>query len=105
MSLAFTFLCTTSHEKELTLDGTSNIHIKLAEKKGPKLDNLDKAKKKDFIKNKPEEKSDQALVSRIEGDKCTKVSEDRCSFWGYKLNSYNIYILWCAIWISRNVKI
>ena len=65
----FTFLCVTNFAEALTLDETSDFHTELAGKKGSRIDNLDKAKKKDFIKNKPEEERDQALVSWREGDK------------------------------------
>lgn len=45
-------------------------------RKGTRLDKLDKAKKKDFAKNKPKENKNQTLVSRMDGDKCTRVSEE-----------------------------
>ena len=55
MSLVFTFLCAISQVKALTLDDTSDFHNKLVEQKGIEFDGLDKAKKKDFIINNPEE--------------------------------------------------
>ena len=55
MSLVFTFLCTTTYVKALTLDRTLDFHTNLAAKKGTKFDKLDKAKEKDFTKNKPKE--------------------------------------------------
>ena len=69
MSLMFTFLCATNHVKALSLDENSDFHTNLARNNGTRIDKLDKAKKKDFIKNKPEEERDQALVSWREGDK------------------------------------
>ena len=76
MSLVFTFLCATNHVKALTLDETLDFHTNLAGKKGTNTDYLDKAKKKDFTKNVFVKDRDQDLVSRIEGDKCTRGSED-----------------------------
>ena len=45
-------------------------------RKGTRLDKLDKAKKKDFAKNKPKEIKNQTHVYRMDGDKCTRVSEE-----------------------------
>ena len=60
----------------MTFDRTLDFHTNLAGKKGTNTDYLDKAKKKDFTKNVFVEDRDQDLVSRIEGDKCSRVSED-----------------------------
>ena len=50
-----------------------SIQIRLKDK-GLGIDKLDNTKK--IIENKTKEERDQALVSRTEGDKCTRVSED-----------------------------
>ena len=76
MSLLLTFLCATNHVKALTLDGASAFRTNLARENETETGKLDKAIEKDSIENKLEEERDQALVSRIEGDKYTRVSED-----------------------------
>ena len=48
----------------------------MAGRNGIRFEELDKTKKKNFTKNKPEEDNDQALEPGVEGDKCIEVSED-----------------------------
>ena len=54
MSLVFTFLCATNQAKTLAFNGGFDFHKILVGKNGIGFDKLDKAKKKDFIKNKLE---------------------------------------------------
>lgn len=60
----------------MTLDETFNFHKYLVGWIETKSDILDKAKKKDFTKNKPEEDSVHALASGMNGDKGTRVRQD-----------------------------
>ena len=60
----------------MTLYGTLDFHKKLVGEKGIGFDKWDMSKKKDFTENKPKEDKCQALVSRMKGDKCTRVSDD-----------------------------
>lgn len=64
MSLAFTFLCAIDLAKALTLDEILEFHRNLAGWNETGFDILDTVKKKDFIENKPEEDSSQALASK-----------------------------------------
>ena len=68
-SLVFTFLCTTSQTKALTLKGTWGFHTNLVGKNGDESGIWDKAVKKDLTVNNPEDNKDQDLASEAKVDK------------------------------------
>ena len=76
MSLVFTFLCATSQVKTFFLDETSDMHKKIFGWKRIGSDGLDKTKKNDLIVNNIKEDNDQALASRMDGDKYKQVRDD-----------------------------
>ena len=76
MSSVFTFLCATNQERALTFEGTFELHKNLAGRNNIGFETFDKAKKKDFIENNPDEDKDHALESDEEGEKSTELRED-----------------------------
>lgn len=75
MVLVFTLLWASNQAKAFTLDETLGFYRNLVVVKGAVSIELDKAKKKDFLKTKPQKDKDQALISRTDGVKCTLVWE------------------------------
>ena len=76
MSLVFIFLCATNQANALNIDETFDFYKNLGGWKGIGFDVLNEAKKKDFIENKFEEDSAQALVFETDGDNCVWERED-----------------------------
>lgn len=76
MLLVFAFSCIILQTKALTLDNTLDFYKNLFRVKGTKSDALDKVMKNAFTKNKSEKDNDRALASRMDGDKCMRVSEN-----------------------------
>ena len=72
----FTFPCATNQARALTFEGTFELHKNLAGRKIKGFETFDKAKKKDFTKNKSDEDKDHALESDEEGEKSTELRED-----------------------------
>ena len=72
----FTFPCATNQARALTFERTFELHKNLAERNIKGFETFDKAKKKDFIKNNPNEDKDHALESAKEGEKNTELRED-----------------------------
>ena len=71
----FTFPCTTNQARALTFEGAFELHKNLAERNKTGLETFDKAKKKDFTKNKSDDDKDHALKS-AKGEKNTELKED-----------------------------
>ena len=72
----FTFPCATNQTRALTFEGTFELYKNLAGRNIKGFETFDKAKKKDFIENKPDEDKDHALESNEEGEKSTELRED-----------------------------
>ena len=72
----FTFPCTTNQARALTFEGAFELYKNLTERNKIGFDTLNKAKKKDFTKNKSDEDKDHALESAKEGEKNTELRED-----------------------------
>ena len=67
-------MCATNQANALTLDETFDFQINLVGWNITKFDNLDKARKKDLIENKPEEVKAHTRASGTDVDKCTEKS-------------------------------
>ena len=65
----FTFRCTTNQARALTFEGAFELHKNLVGRNKIGFETFDKAKKKDFIENKPDDDKDHALESAKEGEK------------------------------------
>ena len=74
--MVFTFPCATNQVRALTFEGTFELHKNLAGRNNIGFETFDKAKKKDFIENNPDEDKDHALESDEEGEKSTELRED-----------------------------
>ena len=72
----FTFPCTTNQVGALTFEGAFELHKNLAKRNKIGFENFDKAKKKNFIKNKLDDDKDQTLEFAKEGEKNTELGED-----------------------------
>ena len=72
----FTFPCATNQARALTFEGTFELHKNLAGRNIKRFETFDKAKKKHFTENKPDEDKDHALESDEEGEKSTELRED-----------------------------
>ena len=72
----FTFPCTTNQARALTFEGAFELHKNLARRNRIGFETFNKAKKKDFTENKPNEDKDKALESAKEGEKSTELRED-----------------------------
>ena len=75
MSLVCTFLCATNQAKAMILEETLDFHKNFAGWKGTEFHKLNKANKKDFTENTPEEEGTKAFAFGTNGDKCTWKSE------------------------------
>ena len=75
MSLVFIFLSTTNQAKAFTFGGAFDFQIKLLGRKGIRLEDLDKAMKKDLIENEPVGDKHQPLEYVVEED---NRSTNRC---------------------------
>ena len=82
---------------DLTLRGTWDFQTKLVRRKGTGSEELDKAIKKDFIINKPEENRDQALASRADEDKCKRAREDISLSRSSISKSERLEIVWSVV--------
>ena len=71
----FTFPWATIQARALIFEGTFELHKNLAGRNKTGLETFDKAKKKDFTENKPDEDKDHALES-AKGEKRTELRED-----------------------------
>lgn len=76
MLLVFAFLCATNQVKALTLDETLEFHLIWLGKKRIESDILEKAMKKDLIKNNLEEVNEHALASGVDEKNCIRVRGD-----------------------------
>ena len=72
----FTFPCTTNQARALTFEGAFELQKNLAGRNKIGFETFDKAKKKDFIENKPDDDKDQTLESAKEGEKNIELRED-----------------------------
>ena len=72
----FTFPCTTNRASALTFEGAIELHKNLAGRNKIGFETFDKAKKKDFTENKPDDDKDQTLESAKEGEKNIELRED-----------------------------
>ena len=72
----FTFPCATNQARALTFEGTFELHKNLAGRNNKGFETFDKAKKKNFTENKPDEDKDHNLESDEEGEKSTELRED-----------------------------
>ena len=72
----FTFPCATNQARVLTFEGAFELHKNLAGRNKIGFETFDKAKKKDFTENNPDEDKDHALESAKEGEKNTELRED-----------------------------
>ena len=72
----FTFPCTTNQTRALTFEGAFELHKNLAGRNKIGFETFDKAKKKNFTKNKSIDDKDQALESAKEWEKSTELRED-----------------------------
>ena len=76
MSFVFTFPCATNQARALTFEGAFELHKNLVGRNKIGFETFDKAKKKDFTANNPDENKDHALESDKEGEKNTKLRGD-----------------------------
>ena len=74
--MVFTFPCATNQARALTFGGTFELHKNLAGRNNIGFETFDKAKKKDFTENNPDEDKDLALESDEEGEKSIELRED-----------------------------
>ena len=72
----FTFPCATNQAKAVTFEGTFELHKNLAGMNIKGFETFDKAQKKNFTENEPDEDKDHALESDEEGEKNTELRED-----------------------------
>ena len=72
----FTFPYATNQARALTFEGTFELHKNLAGRNKIGFETFDKAKKKDFTKNKSDDDKDHALEFAKEGEKSTELRED-----------------------------
>ena len=72
----FTFPCTTNQTRALTFEGAFELHKNLAGRNKIGFETFDKAKKKDFTRNKLDNDKDQSLESTKEGEKSIELRED-----------------------------
>ena len=72
----FTFPCATNQARALTFEGAFELHKNLVGRNKIGFDIFDKATKKDFTENNPDEDKDHALESAKEGEKNTELRED-----------------------------
>ena len=72
----FTFPCTTNQARALTFEGAFELQKNLAGRNKIGFETFDKAKKKDFTENKPDDDKDQTLESAKEGEKNIELRED-----------------------------
>ena len=72
----FTFPCATNQARALTFEGAFELHKNLVGRNKIGLETFDKAKRKDFIENNPDEDKDHTLESTKEGEKNTELRED-----------------------------
>ena len=106
----FTFPCATNQARALTFEGTFELHKNLAGRNKIGLETFDKAKKKDFTVNKPDEDKDQALESAREGDVTDTSSNGIFNLYAeirtcrirwhclkLVLNVYNVPFVWSSI--------
>ena len=71
-----TFPCATNQARALTFEGTFELHKNLAGRNNKGFETFNKAKKKNFTKNNPDEDKDHALESDEEGEKSIELRED-----------------------------
>ena len=76
MSLIFTSLITTNQAKAFTFGGAFDLQVKLAGRKGMRLEDLDKAMKKDLTENELVGDKHQPLESMVEEDNRIALSEN-----------------------------
>ena len=88
MSLVFTFLSTTNQAKAFTFSGAFDFQIKLAGRKGIRLEDLDKAMKKDLTENELVGDKHQPLESTVEEDNPTALSNNMSLSSNLKKNAY-----------------
>ena len=88
----FTFPCATNQARALTFEGTFELHKNLAGRNNIGFETFDKAKKKDFIENNPDEDKDHALESDEEGEKSIELRED-INLWRRSISESVIVIL------------
>ena len=72
----FTFPCATNQTRALTFEGAFELHKNLAGRNKIGFETFDKAKKKKFTENKPDDDKDHSLESTKEGEKSTELRED-----------------------------
>ena len=72
----FTFPCATNQVRALTFEGTFELHKNLAGRNNIGFETFDKAKKKNFTENRPNDDKDHSLESAKEGEKSTELRED-----------------------------
>ena len=72
----FTFPYATNQAKALTFEGAFELHKNLTGRNKIGFETFDKAKKKYFTENNPDEDKDHALESAEEGEKSTELRED-----------------------------
>ena len=72
----FTFRCATNQARALTFEGAFELHKNLVGRNKIGFETFDKAKKKDFIENKPDDDKDHALEFAKEGEKNIELRED-----------------------------
>ena len=76
MSLVFTFFSTTNQAKAFTFGGAFDCQIKLARRKGIRLEDLDKAMEKDLTENELVGNKHQPLESTVEKDNRNALREN-----------------------------
>ena len=72
----FTFPCATNQARALTFEGTFELHKNLAGRNNKGFETFDKAKKKNFTENKPNEDKDHTLEFDEEGVKNIELRKD-----------------------------
>ena len=72
----FTFPCATNEARALTFEGAFELHKNLEGRNKIGFETFDKAKKKDFTENKPDDDKNHTLESTKEGKKNTELRED-----------------------------
>ena len=72
----FTFPYATNQVRALTFEGVFELHKNLVGRNKIGFETFDKAKKKDFTENKPDDDKDHALESAKKGEKNIELRED-----------------------------
>ena len=72
----FTFPCATNQARALTFEGAFKLHKNLARRNKIGFETFDKAKKKDFTKNKLDDDKDHALEFAKKREKNNELRED-----------------------------